>query len=306
MSTFFLKKTLSFFLIVTVLSSSGFSHSVTETNPTLKTQIVNYGQIEFGLKQAYQKELLEQLLDATIHDYGPYQLNFVTNTKNWSTKRYLQTLSKGELINLSWGAVNWEKPEDYNMVRINYPILKNSNGYRILLIHKSNQKYFNDARSFLEFKKLKAAQVKGWADVDILEHNGIEVEKPTLIHNIYPMLKAKRFDYFPLGLLEITEIHSSVSQKFDELTIENSKLIYYPSPIYFQANKRFPKLILRITDGMKIMNESGMLDKLFDKHFGSEIKKFNLKNRTIIELTNPYLPKSYLKPKQNLINRYND
>ena len=274
----------------------GFVVCVAASQPSIanqkssKVQVINYGQIELGLKKAYQKELLETLLDATVEKYGPYQLNFVTNTENWSTARYLNILKRGDIINLSWGAVNADTPDELGMARIHYPILKNSNGYRILLIREEDQDKFEQIKTLADFQKLTAGQGEGWADADIIEESHIPLLRTPIIQNLYPMLSAKRFDHFPLGMLEVHEELAKVENRYTNLKIDSSILLYYPSPIYFQANIHHPKLIARMNAGMKYITESGQLDEIFYKHFGEEIKKFNLAKRTIIQLNNPFLP----------------
>lgn len=252
--------------------------------------VINYGQIEIGVKKAYQEDLLMAVLESTRNEFGPYKLNLVKDTENWSTRRYLQILERGQLINLSWGALNWSSPGAYNLTQIPYPILKGLGGFRFLMLHEQTRSQYAQVKSLEDLTQFKSGMVTGWGDMDILEYNDIEVEHVPMIDSLYAMLASKRFDNIPLSILEIKD-ELAVAQKYHpDLAIDSHLLIAYPFPIYFQASNHYPDLVRRIEQGMKTITENGELDRIFHNHFGQLLEDLRLHERQLIRLNNPYVP----------------
>ncbi len=60
---------------------------------------------------------------------------------------------------------------------------------------------------------------------------------------------------------------------------------------YFFFNKVNKSLAKRIETGLRKMMKDGSFDAIFMKYNSSSIRKANLKNRRIIRIVNPSLPK---------------
>ena len=254
---------------------------------------INYAQIELGAKVPYHNALLHAVLEASKGEYGPYQLNIISQAKEWTTARNVHYLAQGDVVNISWGGTGPGEPADIGVIRIEYPILKSINGYRIFLIDKAQQHQFKQITTRHDLQKYKAGQVSGWVEVKLLKHNELPLIDNSHLNNLYAMLAMGRYDYLPLGVLEISDEFEKVSKKHDNLLIDDSILLYYPSPIYYLVSEKKPELANRIRFGMKVITQDGTLDRLFEQHFSEVLNKYRLQDRQVITLENPYLPESY-------------
>ena len=75
------------------------------------------------------------------------------------------------------------------------------------------------------------------------------------------------------------------------LSIEKNLAINYPWPYYLFFNKNDFILAKRIEKGLQEMLIDGSFEAIFLKYNAASIKQSNLKNRRIIKLKNPLLPK---------------
>jgi ABC-type amino acid transport substrate-binding protein len=108
---------------------------------------------------------------------------------------------------------------------------------------------------------------------------------------LFKMLSAKRFDIFPRGAGEIQYEFDRNAADNPDLAIEKNLLIYYPFPYYFFFNRADTALKKRIETGLRIMIKDGSFDQIFNKYYREVIERLNLKNRRVIRLNNPLLPK---------------
>ena len=250
--------------------------------------VIRYGQVEFGLRKDYQLELLKAVLNETESSDGPYRLNIVTDTDDWSTPRFRKYLRQGRLINVSWGIQGTRGELNHGIMRIPFPIIKGINGYRVLVIRSGDRNKFKSVRDLEDLRNYVAGQGAGWFDINILEHNKITSVESPLHRNMFSMLSHNRFDFVPLGIIEIEGSLNTYGKDYTDLEIENTLLLYYPFPIYFEVSENHPELVDRMTLGMKKVTENGTLDKIFIKHFGEKLNKFVSSERTLIQLENPY------------------
>ncbi len=68
-------------------------------------------------------------------------------------------------------------------------------------------------------------------------------------------------------------------------------MLFYPYPVYYFVTKNKPELAIDIKKGLKIALDDGSYKALFLERQNKNIKKGNLKSRTLITLKNPNLPK---------------
>lgn len=249
-------------LQVTVLSS------VLETRPADK----------------YVFDLLVLSLDKTMDKYGEYEILF--NSTDMGQDRALEYIQNGEEITLHWSMTSKDRESKLLPVRI--PLLKGLLGHRIFLIRKGEQERFNNIKDIEDLKKFTAGQGFSWPDTKILESNGLKVFTAPKYADLFPMLRNKRFDYFPRG---VNEIWPELEAHKDYLTIEENILIKYHAPLYFFLNKNDTKLAERIKEGLLKAIEDGSFDKIFYNHkvTTSIFEKANMKHRTLITLENPLL-----------------
>jgi ABC-type amino acid transport substrate-binding protein len=183
------------------------------------------------------------------------------------------------------------------MLPIRIPIDKGLIGWRLLLINKAQASKFTNVTSLDDLKKLIAGQGNDWPDVQIMRANGLNVYGTTNYLSLFSMLERQRLDYFPRS---VGEIWTEIDHHQQRLMVEPSIVLRYPSAIYFFVRKGNTQLAADITSGLEKMIADGSFDKLFHDHFGEMIAKANLKERRILDLTNPLLPARLPLERKNL------
>lgn len=200
--------------------------------------------------------------------------------------RVMSEIDSGQL-DIFWTATDKDKEEDFLPVRI--PLYKGMFGYRIFIIHKNNQYKFNAINNLSDLKSISLGQGRTWADTSILEANGLNVVKVSKFPSLLYMVDGQRFDAFPRGIHEPWGEIASHSQL--QLTVEQRLMLSYKMPFYLFVHKNNRTLAQQLETGLNQAIADGSFDKLFYAEPGvQKVLQFaNLKNRTLIELQNPYL-----------------
>jgi len=209
--------------------------------------------------------------------------------------RAIRELTLNRHVDVVWTVTSQAREQQLLPIRI--PLLKGLLGYRVAIIRVADQEKFSKVTSLKALRKFTAGQGHDWPDTKILIANNIKVVTSSSYDGLFAMLKIKRFDFFPRG---ITEAWQEIAmQSNSELIIDESILLYYPSPIYFFVNKANNILAERITRGLQLSIDDGSFEQLFYAY--PEHKKVfasvNIKQRIIITLHNPLL--SPLTPLDN-------
>lgn len=268
----------SVFYILLGLCTASCSAAITITYPA--------DEIATDTRYADLKEILHTALEKTVHTYGPYELRASSTGMNES--RYLAQLEAGQIINIAWSSTSKEKEAALLPIRI--PLRKGLLGYRIALISTANQGKVDGIKTVDDLRKLTVGQGLGWGDISVYEANGIKVRQANY-ENLFKMTSAGRVDLFPRGIGEILAEYDHYAKEDPDLAIEKHLLIYYPWPYYFFVNKKDTALAERIKAGLDMMRKDGSFDAIFLKYNSTSIKMANIKNRRIIRLDNPDLPK---------------
>lgn len=108
------------------------------------------------------------------------------------------------------------------------------------------------------------------------------------------MLAGKRFDYLHRGLHEPWAELEARKEQLPNLQIEKTILLHYPLGNYLYVSKNNPQLAKRLEEGFRAAIADGSFEQLFQAEYGEIIRKANIKQRTLIEFTNPILPKDML------------
>lgn len=202
-----------------------------------------------------------------------------------SQDRALQVLRDGEGLDLFWTMTSKDREKDLRVIRI--PLLKGMLGNRIFIINKDEQKKFDAIKTFDDLKKIKLGQGHDWPDTFILEAAGLTVDKSPSYQGLFPKLASKRFDAFPRGLNEPwSEIEKNAALN---LSVEKRIAISYLAPLFFFVNPKNKALGDRIELGLKNAISDGSFEKLFNKHWGADIKRANMKKRKMFKIENPFL-----------------
>lgn len=231
----------------------------------------------------YAKGLLKLALSKIPEKYE-WDESAPTNTE----ARIIQMLDENQLDVCFYATTN-EFEERMRPIRI--PMFKGLLGYRVLMIKKGTQSKFDGIRTLEDLRGVSLGSGRFWADTDVLLANNLNVVKVLKYNGMFFMLDGGRFDAFPRGAHEPwgeMARHPNL-----ELEVEKNLLLVYPNPFYFFVNKSNAELANNIEKGLRIAMEDGSFDQYFlnDPAVKDVIEKANLKNRTIIQLKNPGLPK---------------
>ncbi len=250
--------------------------------------IIRYPRPEslIDVRHIYRIELLKLAMDKTKSVYGDFEI--VYTTAEMSQSRALAELENNGAVDVVALPSNLEREKKFLPVRI--PIMKGILGYRLFIINKNQREKFRKIKTFADLKKLKAGAGHDWADVPILENNGITVEKGGKYEGLFYMLAAGRFDYFPRGVNEAGKEIEDRKDKLPDLMVEETLALYYPFPVYFFLNEHNREVAKRIETGLKYAIKDGSFENLFNKYFKSYLVAADLKNRKIFRLKNPFLP----------------
>lgn len=250
---------------------------------------VVYPAFESGSDSRYIDlvEILKTALEKTVAEYGPYTLKPSKSRMN-EARSLVELLNPAGMVNVAWSGTSVQKENDYRALRI--PLRKGILGYRVALIAKNSQADIDKIQSLGDLRKVSVGQGIGWGDVAIYEANGIRVHTAGY-ENLFKMVAAKRINLFPRGINEVFSEYTARHDAIPNLAVENNLLIYYPWPYYFFFNKSNSALAKRVESGLRKMMKDGSFDALFMKYNRASILQANLKNRRIIRIMNPTLPK---------------
>ncbi|MDO8343979.1 MAG: transporter substrate-binding domain-containing protein [Cellvibrio sp.] len=205
-----------------------------------------------------------------------------------SEERMVSMLMDNQL-DVVWYATTNDLEERLQPIRI--CIYRGLLGYRVLMIKKGTQHKFDGIKNLEDLKRVSLGQGRFWADTNVLTANHLNVVKVLKYEGLFYMLDGERFDAFPRGAHEPW----SEMQRYPKLAldVEQNLLISYTNPFYFFVNKSNTKLAAEIERGLRIAIEDGSFDEYFfnDPTVQDVMAKANLKNRSLIKLDNPGLPK---------------
>lgn len=230
-------------------------------------------------------EALTMALDKTKATYGDYQL--IISDQPMTGSRFVEEVKSGTQVNVIWRTYSPELSKE--LIPIYIDPRKGILGYRVFLIREKDQPRFSKIKTLEDLKALTVGQGQDWMDIQVFEHNGVEVVTGSDYEGLFKMLINERFDYFSRGIGEIFTEYEDRRTALPALGIESELLIYYPWPYFYYVNPNEERIAKRIEAGLKLMLKDGSLDQLFEKYNAAVIKKANLKNRRIIMLENPLM-----------------
>lgn len=185
----------------------------------------------------------------------------------------------------SMGSPDYE--EEFQAIYI--PIYRGLMGMRLAIVTQEKQDIFANVTTINELSDFKAGQGKLWTDAKILQQNGIPLVLEVKYQNLFRMLEADRFDYFPRGVHEPwTEI---ASHKSLNLVVDKHIMLHYDAPFYYFVNKNNTELAAHLTEQLEAMVAEGSAQALFyqDSEVKIALQQADFSNRKTIKLINPYL-----------------
>lgn len=266
-----LKFCLISFLLLLVISLKSDPIIITYPRPELETDV----------RYTYPIALLNVALNQSGNKYKIKP----------STSVMLQIRAQKELMNEGGIDILWSmtsKEREIELLPIRIPIDKGLIGLRIFFINKNSKTNFENVKKVEDLKQLIAGQGRDWPDTKILKANGFKVEGVSLYDSLFLMLEANRIDFFPRSILEIWDEEKLYTK--NNIIVESSLAIHYPTALYFFVNRSNTKLAATIEKGLQTMIANGSFDKILYQYHNDFIRKANLRSRRVFELTNPLLP----------------
>ncbi|MCV2367034.1 transporter substrate-binding domain-containing protein [Roseateles oligotrophus] len=218
--------------------------------PSLPTSAAAYAN--------YFPQLLRLALEKTKASDGPYRIEFFKGLLS-SPRQVLELKNNSGLIDLIWDGSDTQREADLLPIRIS--LLRQLNDYRVFLIRAEDQEKFQNLRGLDELRQFSAGSGVNWPSTAVLRANGLHGETSTVYENLFAMLAAKRFDYFPRGLHEAWSEQQAHADK--GLAVESSIFLHYRVPVYFFVSRDRPELADRIERGLNIALKDGSLEALF-------------------------------------------
>ncbi|MCF7803683.1 MAG: transporter substrate-binding domain-containing protein [Candidatus Marinimicrobia bacterium] len=230
----------------------------------------------------YDQDLLKLALDKTVDDYGEYTLK-ASPPMNFA--RALEVLRAGGLEN----PVFKVSASDEYMNVIDYvpfPVDLGIVGYRISFTSPEIKQKLASVTSLDQLKQYSMGQGAGWADIEILENAGFQVQTVGSYESLFKMVAANRFDLFPRGANEVLQ-EDKAHPDLTDLVVEDNLCLFYPLPRFFSTNKGNTTVLERVEAGLKKAYEDGSLRELWNQYYQESIDYVNLSERTIISIENP-------------------
>jgi hypothetical protein len=230
----------------------------------------------------YFPRLLRLALEKTRAE-GPFQI--VEIDQHLTSPRQAIEIKNNGIINLMWDGSNRQRETELYPVRIS--LLRHLNDYRVFLIRAEDQHRFTAIETIEQLRTLKAGAGVNWPSTEILRANDLPVITSIAYEYLFPMLRARRFDYMPRGVYEA--VHEQRVRTAEKLAIEQTIFLHYRVPFYFFVSHENAALGERVERGLKAAIKDGSFDKLFDSipAFRQAQVEIDAHKRRVFELKMP-------------------
>ena len=267
-----MKAVLVVIILLFSLNAQSASWQITFPSPLESTSAID----------EYPIQLLSLALDQTGVNY---QLK--PSEKQLSKGKALDRLQDNREINIVWGMTNEQREKDFLPIRI--PIFKGLSGWRLLLIRQDMAERFAYIQQLEHLVKLSPLQGRDWPDTKILQANGFDVVTERTHKALMRMLSKAQGDFFPRSIIEVWE-ELAKSDLENQIQIQPTLGVRYPTAIYFFVNKKSVPLANLIEKGLEKAIKNGTFEALFIENYADYIDKTQIEQRTFYALKNPFLP----------------
>lgn len=230
----------------------------------------------------YFPRLLRLALEKTRAE-GPFEI--VELRQHLTSPRQATEIKNNGIINLMWDGSNRQREEQLWPVRVS--LLRHLNDYRVFLIRAGEQQRFSRVRTLDQLRALTAGSGVNWPSTDVLRANELPVVTSISYEHLFPMLRAKRFDYMPRGVYEA--FHEQRTRTADHLAVEQTIFLHYHVPFYFFVSRENAALGQRVERGLQMAIKDGSFDKLFKSipAFRQAQAEIDAGTRRVFELQTP-------------------
>jgi len=242
-------------------------------------------------REQYIWEVLRLSLEATVDDFGPYEIEPVDEINQ--IRDDVELIHNTGMITIISDSLNEMNLKELDQIQV--PLMCNLLGYRVFFIRADRQDDFDHIAEAEDLKSYKFGIAFGWNDKIILEHSGYKVHEEEIYGSLYRGLESGIFDIFSRGVNEVQGEYQTYKESYPKLHIEENILLYYPLPRYFWFSKTEygQKLKNRVEVGLNRIIEDGTFYQLFDEYFAETLETLDLDDRILIELENPIYDKNF-------------
>lgn len=234
----------------------------------------------------YRWKALELALDHVRRSEG-VAIDLRPFGEDVTQNRAVSLLEAGKIDVIALGT-NDER--ESRMLPIKIDISRGTVGYRVFLVSSSDQERIAGMDDEAFRTELTFGLNSQWADVPVMRVNGYTVLTSTDYESLFGMLAAHRFDALPRGIGEAAVELAARRKAYPGLTIEKTRALFFPYPIYFWVNRQDAELAGRIERGLRAALADGSFRKLFMTYHASMIEDLARSHRRVIRLDNPLLP----------------
>ena len=269
-----------------ITASSEFKNSATLNQDRWHIRIP--GNEPGDQREIYNQQLLRLAMEKTISTHGPYKLEL---TEPLNRLRAFVDVAQGKL-DVTWSVTTTLREQILLPIRIE--IFRGLHGYRIFLIRKGEESRFKSIHNVDDLRRFTAGGGHDWQPTEVWDANQLPIVKSDNYQSLFTMLAHHRFDYFPRALFEPwveLATHPDLN-----LAVEDSVLVYFPTATYYFVNPARTDLAERIRAGLEHAIADGSFDQLFFSlpQFKTIVANAHLRQRTLIQLKNPFLPPTTL------------
>ncbi|MDO6444477.1 hypothetical protein Q4493_01690 [Colwellia sp. 1_MG-2023] len=231
----------------------------------------------------HKDEVILRALQLTEPEFGDYKID--TFTVDMTPSRAQQYIKEGKVLNTFINPSN--KEWDKHAIAIKIPIRLGLISYRLLLVNKANLPAFKEVKTLEQLSQLTAGLQSSWVTTKVFNELEMSLVKSHTFEGLFLMLNKQRFDYLPRAIYEAYDELNIRKERIKNVVIEPNLALYLPMVTYIYVSKTEPRLARRLKLGLEKLLASGELKTILDKYYEEDIKRANLKNRTIIEIPNP-------------------
>lgn len=264
-------------LLVATLLACGMSAAVASAPLTVRFLLQESQDQRFY----YPAAVLDLALERSGIDY-----ELEPNTRRIQQQRAMHEVARGGELDVMWTMTSRQREALLRPVRI--PLYRGLIGLRLPLVTADNEHLLADVDSRETLREYRAGQGFSWPDVSILQANDLPVVTGPDYQQLFPMLRAGRFDYFPRSILEIwaeADTHAD-----DGIVVSPHLALRYPAAVYFFVAPDNDALAEALETGLERAIADGSFEALFEEWYGDALERARLDSRVILDLDNPLLP----------------
>ncbi|EPP5808849.1 TPA: hypothetical protein ACGUUU_002110 [Vibrio vulnificus] len=253
-----------------------FSFSIFAAQPNAITLVL---PTQLDGSHLFYHELLRQSLEGI-----GVKLNIETPFEHIPQKRLVKMVENNQL-SVMWLLQTKERDQQYTY--IDSPVTNGLIGQRVLLIPKGAQAQYDSINSLDDLRKsgLTAGLGYAWYDSAVWRYNDLAFyQQDGEWRMLYDKLSSDGpINYFPRGVNEVM----AESRLNPHLDIEQHLLLIYHRDFRFYLSEEAKEHKSVIEKALRQADKSGLLKRLIDQYWATEIHQLKLKERKVIELATP-------------------